>query len=322
MSELHLCRYTAADAAAWDALIGASRNGTFLFARAYMDYHADRFADHSLLFRDAKGALVAVLPANATADGHYCSHQGLTYGGFVLSYGVHAADVMQLFDLTIDYLRRQGFTHWHYKSVPTVFQSYPSQDDEYALWRHEAQLDACLLSAALDLRAPSVPSAVVSASKRNNTNRLQRQGFRVVYDAPLELFWPILEETLRQTYDAKPVHTLAEMQRLKAAFPRQIVCCLAVDAEGKPYGGTVLYVMPTVAHAQYMAASAQGKQNKAMDFLMMWLIQHFREETEVRYFDFGTSNEQGGHVLNESLILQKEGFGARGVTYKHWLLKL
>ena len=33
------------------------------------------------------------------------------------------------------------------------------------------------------------------------------------------------------------------------------------------------------------------------------------------YFDFGTSNEEGGKVLNTSLIYQKEGFGGRGVVY-------
>ena len=33
------------------------------------------------------------------------------------------------------------------------------------------------------------------------------------------------------------------------------------------------------------------------------------------FFDFGQSTEQMGAVLNENLIFQKEGFGARGVCY-------
>ena len=41
-----------------------SKNGTFLFLRAYMDYHSDRFHDHSLMFHNEKGKLIAVLPAN------------------------------------------------------------------------------------------------------------------------------------------------------------------------------------------------------------------------------------------------------------------
>ena len=37
----------------WDDFVRDSRNGTFLFMRGYMDYHADRFADFSLMaYRD------------------------------------------------------------------------------------------------------------------------------------------------------------------------------------------------------------------------------------------------------------------------------
>ena len=50
----------------WDAFVAASKNGTFLFLRDYMDYHADRFADHSLIVRDRSG-IVALLPANRRA---------------------------------------------------------------------------------------------------------------------------------------------------------------------------------------------------------------------------------------------------------------
>ena len=67
----------------WDCFIANSRNGTFLFFRNYMDYHSDRFIDNSLLFR-YKGKLIAVLPANREGDVLW-SHQGLTYGGLVLS---------------------------------------------------------------------------------------------------------------------------------------------------------------------------------------------------------------------------------------------
>jgi hypothetical protein len=33
------------------------------------------------------------------------------------------------------------------------------------------------------------------------------------------------------------------------------------------------------------------------------------------YLDFGISTEQGGHVLNEGLIANKERFGGRAVMY-------
>ena len=63
----------------WNNFVAASKNGTFLFDRRYMDYHSDRFSDFSLMFHDEKHRLVAVLPANAEGD-VLQSHLGLTFG--------------------------------------------------------------------------------------------------------------------------------------------------------------------------------------------------------------------------------------------------
>src|SRR6185312_14851566 len=56
-------RYTASRKLEWDTFVSAAKNATFLFSRDYMDYHSDRFNDHSLMIFNGR-ALVAVLPAN------------------------------------------------------------------------------------------------------------------------------------------------------------------------------------------------------------------------------------------------------------------
>ena len=43
-------RYTPELAKEWNQFVAESKNGTFLFDRNYMDYHSDRFNDHSLMF--------------------------------------------------------------------------------------------------------------------------------------------------------------------------------------------------------------------------------------------------------------------------------
>ena len=60
---LTLRPYVPADAAAWDALVARSRTGNLLHRRGYMDYHADRFADCSLMV-EREGEPVAVFPAS------------------------------------------------------------------------------------------------------------------------------------------------------------------------------------------------------------------------------------------------------------------
>ena len=41
--------YTSSHKNDWDDFIDKSRNGTFLLKRDFMEYHADRFTDHSLM---------------------------------------------------------------------------------------------------------------------------------------------------------------------------------------------------------------------------------------------------------------------------------
>src|SRR5260221_7666560 len=78
---IRLERYAPAQRGLWNDFVGRSKNGTFLFHRDYLEYHADRFEDHSLLaFQDQK--LAALLPANRAGD-MLISHGGLTYGGWV-----------------------------------------------------------------------------------------------------------------------------------------------------------------------------------------------------------------------------------------------
>ena len=40
-----IIRYTADKADEWNQFVAQSKNGTFLFDRRYMDYHAERFED-------------------------------------------------------------------------------------------------------------------------------------------------------------------------------------------------------------------------------------------------------------------------------------
>ena len=74
-------QYSSEDYTIWNAFISIAKNTTFLFHRDFMEYHADRFEDFSLLVFEGEN-LVALLPANRV-DHTIFSHQGLTYGGFV-----------------------------------------------------------------------------------------------------------------------------------------------------------------------------------------------------------------------------------------------
>ena len=99
---------------------------------------------------------------------------------------------------------------------------------------------------------------------------------------------------------------------LHQRFPQQIKLWVAKE-DGVTIGGTVLYVTDRVVHAQYIAASPRGRDIHALDLLFQVVIRQALEQHP--YFDFGISTEHQGTFLNEGLIYQKEGFGARGICY-------
>ena len=332
---MQIHRYTSQDQQTWDEFVRLSKNGTFLFERHYMDYHSDRFTDHSLMYYDDKGKLLAMLPANQRDDDFY-SHQGLTYGGFILHKRIHAEVVLQLFMSTMAYLRQCGCQAWYYKPVPTIYHRLPSQEDLYALFRVGATMEVCNLSCSLPLHIEDdTMQMTADASRRHRKREAEMMGMRLLtgnQDLPAEevlrRFWPIMEQNMMERFGATPVHSLDEMLLLQRRFPKQIRCYLVIVRDPQSgvevdVAGEVLFVSQQVAHAQYGHASARGRELGALDFLYLTLIEHYREqEPDIQYFDFGTSNEQGGRILNTSLIAQKEGFGGRGIAYSTYRIAL
>ena len=292
---------------AWNELVARSKNGTFLFDRRYMDYHSDRFHDCSLMIYDAKG-LYALLPANRQDDTLF-SHQGLTYGGLITDERASAAGICELFLELNGWLRSEGVRRVVYKPVPWIYHRLPSEEDLYALFVIcHARLVGRDLSSALIPKAP----ARWSHGRRYAVSEARKKGVCVAPSDDFSAFWPLLTRNLQTRYGVSPVHTLEEMQRLYARFPERIRLYLA-SAEEEVVGGTILYLCDRVAHAQYISASEKGKQLHAIDALYEQILRH--DYTDMPFFDFGKSTVGSGCDLNEQLVFQKEGFGARAVCY-------
>lgn len=298
----------------WDAFVRTARNATFLHLRGYMDYHAQRFRDASLMLYRG-GRLRALLPANM--DGTCChSHAGLTYGGLLMSSGLTYREAEAALREALRTLRGMGAGLLVYRAVPAIYHRQPAEEDLYALWRLGARLSARGLSSAirLDGNVPAFRALRVRQAKRART-----AGVDIVEDECFSSFWPVLEENLMHVHGVLPVHSLDEICLLHSRFPQNIRLFRAC-LEGDTVAGCVVYETDAVAHVQYIAASAEGKRLGALDLLFTYLIQS-RYLTKL-YFDFGLCTEQGGRALNEGLLFQKEGFGARAVVYDTYELKL
>lgn len=303
-----IVKYSAEHHAAWDAFVKKAKNATFLHLRGYMDYHHDRFSDHSLLFF-RNGELYALLPANEH-DGTLFSHQGLTYGGLLMDNQCTAAAILQLFADLNDYLRQRQIRHVVYRPTPWIYHQQPAEEDLYALFAAcNAQLSTREISSAITLQQP-LPW---KRDRKYGVNKARNNGVCVEQSDDYEAFWPILTSNLLQCHGVTPVHSLQEIRLLQSHFPNEIKLYVARNAGGTVCGGTVLYITPQTVHAQYISANSEGKRLRVVDALYDRILRHdFNHWT---FFDFGKSTEHEGRYLNENLIYQKEGFGARAVCY-------
>lgn len=303
--------YNPSLAAEWDRVVGQCRNATFLHLRGYMDYHADRFSDMSLIARDDHGRIVALLPANRRGD-ILQSHGGLTYGGWLMTPRADMPAMMSVWECMIDLLRQQGVKQLIYKPVPHIYHKYPAEEDLYALWRSGGQLDSVLISSVIDLSAP----LGFDMSARRKVRKAVEAGVVVGLSDDWAGYWKILEDRLKKAHNTCPVHNLDEILLLHSRFPDNIKLYTAL-CEGVLMAGVVMYLTDTTAHCQYIASSDRGLEMNVLPLLFDNIIKEVKPT--VRYFDFGTSNEAGGQILNEGLIRQKASFGARGTAYASYI---
>ena len=135
----------------WNRFVEESKQGTFLLDRNFMDYHADRFFDCSLLVynddnNDAElsdDSLIALFPANwVEKEKTVYSHQGLTYGGLITKASITQSEVLKIMQKILmyyaDYL---GASTLMYRAIPSIYSKVPSQEDLYALFPAGAPLE-------------------------------------------------------------------------------------------------------------------------------------------------------------------------------------
>jgi hypothetical protein len=298
-------RYQPAYRPVWDEFIANSKNGTFLFSRDYMEYHADRFTDHSLLFFE-EDKLMAVLPANVN-DGDLVSHAGLTYGGIVSNPKMTTGKIIALFEAMTSYLKAAGIGRVLYKAIPQIYHLMPAEEDLYALFLQQAQLVKRDVSSTIYM-----PHCHLPAKRLWGARKAKKAGVTIRESNDVDKFLEMVSDRLRDKYDLRPVHNAAEIKLLVSRFPKNIKL-FGAYREGALVAGAIMYETQTVAHAQYLSSTAAGRRVRALDLLITTLLAEYYQEK--RWFDFGISTEQGGARLNEDLIKHKEEFGAAAICY-------
>jgi hypothetical protein len=307
MGSLQVVNYEAGRKSAWDDFVARSKNGVFLFQRDYIEYHADRFPDHSLMFYDDRGELIALLPATVS-ESVLSSHAGLTFGGVVSDRSMKVALMLELFEVISAHLQSWNIRKVIYKAAPHIYHRLPAEEDLYALFRQGARLVRRDVSSTIELK-----EKLPFTRGRNYALKVAgKQGLEVRRSLEFEIFMAIEERLLKTKYDAAPVHTNAEIRLLADRFPENIKL-FAAYRDREMLAGVIIYESHQVAHTQYIGVSDEGKQVGALDLIMNYLINDYYADK--KYLDFGISTEDSGRRLNAGLIENKQSFGGRAIAY-------
>lgn len=292
----------------WDNFVKSAKNGHFMFCRDYMEYHADRFQDRSLMFYDNKDRLFALLPANICQRVLY-THQGLTFGGLLVNDKATTEKVYDTFTALVNSLKDEAdVDKIIYKRLPDFYSKYPAQEDLYSLFLMDARLSKRDVTVAIDLESPYPYQEM----RKRAVKKALKSNLEIIEMQSLKEYWSLLSNVLKKQHDIEPVHSLGEIELLKSKFPDNIKCYVAKQNE-EVLAGTLIFETPLVAHTQYIATSEKGREIGAFDLTIDYLIKNIYFEK--KFFNFGISTEDSGRYLNKGLISQKEGFGARAFVH-------
>jgi hypothetical protein len=306
-------KYTNGHLEDWSKVLSQSKNGTFLHARSFMEYHKDRFEDASLiLYDDDKPA--AIFPANKVDNKTIASHSGLTYGGLIVPLKTYSKATLQYLAVMLEYYHEKDVERVLFKQIPAFYCSTTQDEVDYALFLAEAKLYRVDIASVISQQAKN--KIKVQERRLRSIKKASKLGVSIIETSDLDTFWnKILIPNLNERFGVSPVHSLDEIQKLfqnNKPHIRQFVALF----EDQIMAGVTIFETQTTAHAQYISASKEGRANGSLDLLLYKLIHETYQNKD--YFDFGIVNEQNGRKVNEGLLDWKEGFGARAYAHRFY----
>jgi hypothetical protein len=304
---LRLIPYRPDLAGRWNAFVRDSKNGTFLFDRGYMDYHADRFTDASLMAfeGDDESNVAALLPASR-AGADMASHGGLTFGGWITDARMTTPTMLWLFERLRDWAGANGAATLRYKAAPRCYHRLPAEEDLYALFIQDARLVRQDVGSVIDLAA----GVAWSKGRKHALSKARAAGVEAIVSDDFADFVDCLTGSLA-AHGARPVHSVEELRLLAGRFPDRIRL-YAAAREGRAIAYALVFDTGQTVHTQYLTTREEGRASGGLEAIVHRL--QFEDYADRRYLSFGISTEAEGRVLNEGLIAQKEMFGARAMV--------
>lgn len=295
---LSIKKYRKDNLTQWNSFIKNSLNGTFLLDRGFMDYHSDRFTDHSLTIFDEE-VLICCVPAHGV-DRKWLSHRGLTYGGLIFKEQKTYKEMGNILNAITNYLKSNNFNSCEFNLSPPI---YDDNHDEVleTLIRNGFEVTRSFDNMHVLLEDRSTVSSKKTAGYRNGT--FSELVFETSCD--ISIFYnEVLVPSLLSRHAAVPVHSLDELKKLQENFCDKI-SVQAVYLNDKMISGVLFFIKDNIVKSQYAASTLKGFQLRAMDFLYIESMEYFNIAGK-KIMDYGTANNPDGSIISGLKRFKKE----------------
>jgi hypothetical protein len=278
-------KFNERDTSIWDEFVTGANNGTIFHSQRFLNYHPkDRFTNHHCMVME-KGSLIAVFPAVENGD-TIISHQGASYGGFVMkcNIGIHA--VCLGLEQLVEYYRSRGFRKIIATQTPLIYYRDPHQYADFAFAKKGFKYLKREVTAVIPITGAD-PLVTFHADARRSTKKALRAGVHVRICDEYEKFYAILKNNLSMRHNVTPTHTLNELLRLQKLYPQEIVLFAAYIGQ-KIIGGVVIFVTNELTIlAFYISHDSTYQQYRPVN-LLFYEILKWGYLKGFRYLDLGT----------------------------------
>src|SRR5690606_3568326 len=139
-------KYEDADKEVWNDFLLNCKNYHFMFNRNFMDYYSGRFEDFSLMFKNDKDKIVALLLGNI-----YDIVQCLTIGMFLIDKDCCGIDMLNQLPQLRSFIKDCYIKKIIYKCITNIIHHYSARKDLYAVFLNKTMLYRMNIRASINI---------------------------------------------------------------------------------------------------------------------------------------------------------------------------
>ena len=302
----------------WDQFITASYNGTIFQKQKFLSYHIDReFEDFSLIFKK-RGKIIAVLPAALKIEEKSTilfSHPGASFGGIVYN-NLSFKDCNIIIELIEKIAQKNKCNEIFLIQTPSIYnQNNNDEIVDYCFRNKQYNNNENYLSSVLSI-TDNINEQLKKIARNKNRSQNYYNSLITKYEVQFnwvddfKKFYPILLKN-KQKHDAKPTHSLAELEELKLLFPNEILQLMIFSKKTAIGGMTIFKTNQNSAVIFYSMFDYDYNPVQPITLLMQYMVQ-WAKKNSIQFLDYGISHqpsEKNPLTPNKSLIKFKEEFG-------------